>query len=85
MRSCNRGAERFQIHMDDPSNDRSHSCPEGEHVPSGGLRIVRRTQVTVEREITTIVFRRRNESSEDAPQPESPARENHGDDPRETR
>jgi hypothetical protein len=73
MRSCHRGAERSQIHMDDPADDLPHSGPQGEQVPADSRRIVRRTEITVEREITTIILRRRNESTGHTPPPEPPA------------
>ena len=52
--------------MDDPADDSLQAGPQGEQEPadnmSDNLRIVRRIEITVEREITTVILRRRDES-----------------------
>jgi hypothetical protein len=49
--------------MDDPAEDLQAKVP-GEQQPADNRTIVRRTEVTVEREITTVILRRRDEFSE---------------------
>ena len=49
--------------MDDPADDSLQARPQGEQEPADNRRIVRRIEITVEREITTVILRRRDESS----------------------
>jgi hypothetical protein len=49
--------------MDDPADDPLQPGAQREQAPVDGCTIVRRTEITVQREITTIVVRRRNESA----------------------
>jgi hypothetical protein len=48
--------------MDDPADDTLQSRAQGEHQPGDNRRIVRRIQITVEREITTVILRRTEQS-----------------------
>jgi hypothetical protein len=56
----------------DPADDSLQSKAEREQEPAEGPRIVRRIEITVEREITTVILRRRKESSEPVPPAEPP-------------
>jgi hypothetical protein len=49
--------------MDDPADDRREASAQGEDEPADSRRIVRRTEITVEREIITVILRRRDQSS----------------------
>jgi hypothetical protein len=59
--------------MDDPADDSLEPRPQGEQEPADSRRIVRRTKITVEREITTVILRRRDESPGPALSSELPA------------
>jgi hypothetical protein len=59
--------------MDDPADDRLKAEDRGQQEPADNVRIVRRTEITVEREITTVILRRKDESSRPAHPPEPPA------------
>ena len=59
--------------MDDPADDTLQSRARGESGPADNRRIVRRTEITVEREITTVIVRRKDESSRPTFPPEPPA------------
>ena len=65
--------------MDDPADDSLKARAEGEQEPADSRRIVRRIEITVEREITTVILRRRPESSEPTLPPKPPA-DKDGDD-----
>ncbi len=54
--------------MDDPAGDSIDAKAQEEN-----RRIVRRIEITVEREITTVILRRKTESSEPTLPPEQPA------------
>jgi hypothetical protein len=60
--------------MDDPADDRLQAKAQGEQEPANNnRRIVRRIEITVEREITTVILRRRDESSGPTAAPNPPA------------
>lgn len=59
--------------MDDPEEDSLQAGPRREQDPVDNRTIVRRIEITVERETTTVILRRRNESSRPALSPEPPA------------
>jgi hypothetical protein len=59
--------------MDDPADDRLKAEGQREQEPADNIRIVRRIQITVEREITTVILRRRGESSGPTLPPNPPA------------
>jgi hypothetical protein len=59
--------------MDDPAEDSLQAGPQGEQEPADTRRIVRRIEITVEREITTVILRRRDESSGPTLPPKPPA------------
>jgi len=59
--------------MDDPVDDSLQTGAQGEQEPADSRRIVRRTEITVEREITTVILRRRDESSGPTLPPQPPA------------
>jgi hypothetical protein len=59
--------------MDDPANDSLQAGAEGEQDPAHNRRIVRRIEITVEREITTVILRRKDESSGPTRPPQPPA------------
>jgi hypothetical protein len=65
--------KKVQDPMDDSANDSPGARDEGEHEPADNRTIVRRIEITVEREITTVILRRRNESSESTRPPKPPA------------
>jgi hypothetical protein len=44
--------------MDDPADDSLQAKAEAEPDPAGNRTIVRRIEITVEREITTVILRR---------------------------
>jgi len=58
--------------MDDPADDTPQARAQSKPEPADNRRIVRRTEITVEREITTVILRRRDESSGPTP-PKPPA------------
>ncbi len=49
--------------MDDPADDSREAGGQEEQEPADTRRIVRRTEITVEREITTVILRRKDQSS----------------------
>ena len=49
--------------MDNPADDGRQAGAQGEQEPADNRRIVRRIEITVEREITTVILRRKDESS----------------------
>jgi len=49
--------------MDNPADDGRQAGAQGEQEPGDNRRIVRRIEITVEREITTVILRRKDESS----------------------
>jgi hypothetical protein len=49
--------------MGNPADDSLQAKPEGEQEPADNRRIVRRIEITVEREITTVILRRKGKSS----------------------
>jgi hypothetical protein len=53
--------QNFRVPMD-PSDDSLQARTDGEQDPADTPRIVRRIEITVEREITTVILRRRYES-----------------------
>ena len=57
--------------MDDPADDTLQAKAEPD--PAGNRTIVRRIEITVEREITTVILRRRDESSGPTLPPKPPA------------
>jgi hypothetical protein len=59
--------------MDDPADDSLQAGAQGELEPADNCRIVRRIEITVEREITTVILRRRDESSGPTLRPKPPA------------
>jgi hypothetical protein len=61
--------------MDDPADDSLEAGGQGEQVPADTRRIVRRTEITVEREITTVILRRKDHSSGPAVPSKPPADE----------
>jgi hypothetical protein len=61
--------------MDDPTDDCRRASAEENQKPADYRRIVRRIEITVERETTTVVLRRRNEPAEPTPSPKPPAGE----------
>jgi hypothetical protein len=65
--------QNIQNPMDDPDSLRARA--EGEQEPADDRTIVRRIAITVEREITTVILRRRNESSGPTLPPKPPAGE----------
>ena len=65
--------------MDDPADDSLQAKAKGEQEPADNRRIVRRIEITVEREITTVILRRRDESSESTLPPKPPAGKDSGD------
>ena len=67
--------QKVRIYMDNPADDSLQARPQGEQETAGNRRIVRRMEITVERETTTVILRRRNESSGPALSPKPPAGE----------
>jgi hypothetical protein len=61
--------------MDDPANDSLQAGPQGEQQPADNLKIVRRIEITVERETTTVILRRRTGSPGQAIPPKPRAAE----------
>jgi len=59
--------------MIDPADDSLQAKAQEEQEPADNRRIVRRIEITVEREITTIILRRKGESSGPTVPPEPPA------------
>ena len=59
--------------MDNPTDDRRQAGAEGEQEPGDNPSIVRRIEITVEREITTVILRRKDESSGTTLPPKPPA------------
>jgi len=59
--------------MDDPADDSLQAGGRGEREPGDHRTIVRRTEITVEREITTVILRRKDESPEPTQSPKPPA------------
>ncbi|HEV8039548.1 MAG TPA: hypothetical protein VGP62_11845 [Bryobacteraceae bacterium] len=64
--------------MDDPADDGLQAGARGEQEPADNLRIVRRIEITIEREITTVILRRKDESSGPTLPPKPPADEDSG-------
>jgi len=60
-------------------DDSVQAGPQGEQEPADNRRIVRRIEITVERETTTVILRRKNESSGPTPSPKPRAREDSDD------
>ena len=73
MFRCNGGTRTFRIQMDDPADDSLQAKAKGEQEPAENRRIVRRIEITVEREITTVILRRRAESTGPTLPPEPPS------------
>lgn len=67
--ACHGGTRNARNPMDDPANDRE---------PAHNRRIVRRIEITVEREITTVILRRKDESSGPTLPPEPPTDKDSG-------
>jgi hypothetical protein len=65
--------------MDNPTDDRRQAGAEGEQEPGDNPSIVRRIEITVEREITTVILRRKDESSGPTLPLEPPAGEDGAD------
>jgi hypothetical protein len=65
--------------MDNPADDSLQAKAKGEQEPAENRRIVRRIEITVEREITTVILRRKDESSAATFPPKPPA-DKDGDD-----
>ena len=65
--------------MDDPADDSLQAGTQAEQEPAGNRRIVRRIEITVEREITTVILRRRDESSGPTLAPKPPAGDDRDD------
>jgi hypothetical protein len=65
--------------MDNPADDSLQAKAKGEQEPAENRRIVRRIEITVEREITTVILRRKDESSA-ATTPPKPSADKDGDD-----
>jgi len=59
--------------MDNPADDSLQAKAQGEQEPADNRTIVRRIEITVEREITTVILRRRDESSGPTLPPKRPA------------
>jgi hypothetical protein len=59
--------------MDDPPNDTLKAGAQGEQKPPDNRTIVRRIEITVEREITTVILRRRDETPGPILPPKPPA------------
>lgn len=59
--------------MDDPAEDSLQAKDQGEQEPADNRTIVRRIEITVEREITTVILRRKGESSGPTFPPKQPA------------
>jgi hypothetical protein len=49
--------------MDDPADDSQRASARRDQEPSDNRMIVRRIEITVERDITTVILRRRDEPS----------------------
>jgi hypothetical protein len=65
--------------MDNPADDRRQAGAQEEQEPGDNRRIVRRIEITVEREITTVILRRKDESSGPTLLPKPAAGEDSGD------
>jgi hypothetical protein len=65
--------------MADPADDSLQAGAEGEQHAADNRTIVRRTEITVEREITTVILRRRDGSSEPIVPPKPTVDEDSGD------
>jgi hypothetical protein len=65
--------------MDDPADDSLQTRAPGEQEPADKRRIVRRIEITVEREITTVILRRKDQSSVPTLPPKPPADKDSGD------
>jgi hypothetical protein len=65
--------------MDNPADDSLQAKAKEEQQPADNRRIVRRIEITREREITTIILRRKGESSEPTVPPEPPAEKDSDD------
>jgi hypothetical protein len=72
MFACHGGTRTFNP-MDDPADDSLHARGPGEQEPAASRRVVRRIEITVERQITTVILRRRDESSRPTHPPKQPA------------
>ena len=59
--------------MDDPADDSLQAGAQGEQEPADNRKLVRRIEITVEREITTVILRRKDESSGTTLPPKPPA------------
>jgi hypothetical protein len=59
--------------MDNPADDSLQAGTQEEQEPADNRRIVRRTEITVEREITTVILRRKIETSGPTVPPKPPA------------
>jgi hypothetical protein len=59
--------------MDDPADDSLKAKVKREQEPTDNRRIVRRIEITVEREITTVILRRKDEPSAATIPPKPPA------------
>ncbi len=59
--------------MDEPEDESLQAGTKGEQEAADSPRIVRRIEITVEREITTVIVRRRKDLSEPNPSSDSPA------------
>lgn len=64
MRPCHSWADPRNL-MEDPADDRPEPGAQSEQEPVDSCRIVRRTEITVQREITTVIVRRRNPAGKD--------------------
>jgi hypothetical protein len=58
--------------MDNPADDSLQTKAKGEQEPADNRTIVRRIEITVEREITTVILRRKDKSAP-TPPPKPPA------------
>ena len=65
--------------MDDPADDSQRASARRDQEPSDNRMIVRRIEITVEREITTVILRRRDESSGPTLAPKPPAGDDRDD------
>jgi hypothetical protein len=65
--------------MVDPADDSLKACIPGEQEPADNRTIVRRIEITVEREITTVILRRRDDSCGPTLPPKLPAEKDGGD------
>jgi hypothetical protein len=65
--------------MADPADDSLQARAEREQDSADNRTIVRRIEITVEREITTVILRRKNEASGPVFPPELPADKDSGD------